>query len=47
MKAHARDALTLTHIPQPIHRLSEIVAILSADVTSIHSFPEIARSYAE
>lgn len=31
--------LTFTHIPHPIHRVSEIVAILSAGVTSIHSFP--------
>ena len=30
---------TFTHIPQPMHSVSEIVAILSAGVTSIHSFP--------
>ena len=31
--------LTFTHMPQPMHRVSEIVAILSAGVTSIHNFP--------
>ncbi|PBK80233.1 hypothetical protein ARMGADRAFT_949817, partial [Armillaria gallica] len=31
----------LTHIPQPIHRNSEINAILSEDLTSIQSFPDI------
>ncbi|KAK0495868.1 hypothetical protein EDD18DRAFT_1074639 [Armillaria luteobubalina] len=31
----------LTHIPQPIHRNSEINAILSEDLTSMQSFPEI------
>ncbi|KAK0203544.1 hypothetical protein DFS33DRAFT_1260452 [Desarmillaria ectypa] len=31
----------LTHIPQPIHRNSEINAILSEGLTSIQSFPKI------
>lgn len=31
----------LTHIPQPIQRNSEINAILSEDLTSIQSFPDI------
>ncbi|KAM6503657.1 hypothetical protein JOM56_000600, partial [Amanita muscaria] len=29
----------LTQIPQPIHRNSEMKAILSVGFTSIHSFP--------
>jgi hypothetical protein len=29
----------LTHIPQPIHRTSEMKAILSVGVTSIHILP--------
>lgn len=29
-----------TQIPQPIQRNSEMKAILSLDLTSIHSFPE-------
>ena len=29
----------LTQIPQPIHKVSEINAILDAGVTSIHNFP--------
>lgn len=31
---------TFTQIPQPIHSCSEITAVLSVGVTSIHSFPE-------
>lgn len=30
---------TLMQIPQPIHSVSEIHAILHCDVTSMHSFP--------
>ncbi|EGW34941.1 uncharacterized protein SPAPADRAFT_131559, partial [Spathaspora passalidarum NRRL Y-27907] len=29
----------LTQIPQPIHKVSEMKAILDAGVTSIHNFP--------
>ena len=32
-------AYFLTQIPQPIHRISEIKAILSVGLTSMHSFP--------
>ncbi|KAJ7712727.1 hypothetical protein B0H16DRAFT_1342096 [Mycena metata] len=32
----------LTQIPQPIHRNSEMKAILSVGLTSIQSFPEIS-----
>ena len=35
--------LTLTHIPHPIQSVSDMKAILSAGVTSIHSFPVDAR----
>ena len=35
--------LTFTQIPQPMHSVSEIVAILSAGVTSIHSFPMVSE----
>ena len=31
--------VTFTHIPQPMHSDSDMVAILSCGVTSIHSFP--------
>ncbi|KAG7448783.1 uncharacterized protein BT62DRAFT_888852, partial [Guyanagaster necrorhizus] len=31
----------LTHIPQPIHRNSEMNAILSEGLTSMQSFPKI------
>lgn len=30
---------TLMQIPQPMHSVSEIHAILHSDVTSMHSFP--------
>ncbi|PVG04185.1 hypothetical protein CPB86DRAFT_693651, partial [Serendipita vermifera] len=30
----------LTHIPQPIHRTSEMNAILSDDLTSMQSLPQ-------
>ncbi|KAJ7016268.1 hypothetical protein C8F04DRAFT_982247 [Mycena alexandri] len=32
----------LTQIPQPMHRNSEMKAILSVDLTSMQSFPEIS-----
>ena len=31
---------TFTHMPQPMHSVSEMVAILSTGVTSMHSLPE-------
>ena len=31
--------LTFTHIPHPMHKVSDIVAILSTGVTSMHSLP--------
>ncbi|KAF8221080.1 hypothetical protein L208DRAFT_1330229, partial [Tricholoma matsutake] len=34
----------LTQIPQPMHRNSEMNAILSVGLTSIHSFPNIILS---
>ncbi|PFH49577.1 hypothetical protein AMATHDRAFT_147458 [Amanita thiersii Skay4041] len=40
---YAGDSLEshfLTHIPHPIHRNSEMKAILSVGLTSIHNFPE-------
>ncbi|KAJ3932380.1 MAG: hypothetical protein NXY57DRAFT_894300 [Lentinula lateritia] len=34
-----------THIPQPIHRISEINAILSVGLTSMHNFPGTFSTY--
>ena len=34
-----RVVLTFTQMPHPMHNCSEMVAILSAGVTSMHSFP--------
>ncbi|KAJ3782911.1 hypothetical protein GGU10DRAFT_274617, partial [Lentinula aff. detonsa] len=32
-----------THIPQPIHRISEINAILSVGLTSMHNLPSCCK----
>ncbi|KAJ6581832.1 hypothetical protein B0H19DRAFT_929649 [Mycena capillaripes] len=36
---NVREPDFLTQIPQPIHRNSEMKAILSVDLTSMQSFP--------
>lgn len=36
---HRKWAHFFTQIPQPMHKNSEMKAILSVDLTSIHSFP--------
>ena len=38
-KPYRRIKNTFAQIPQPIHNSSEMYAILSVGVTSIHSFP--------
>ncbi|KAF8884925.1 hypothetical protein CPB84DRAFT_1685664, partial [Gymnopilus junonius] len=35
----------LTQIPQPMHKNSEMNAILSLDLTSIQSLPDQARTF--
>ncbi|ABN67477.2 predicted protein [Scheffersomyces stipitis CBS 6054] len=35
----------LTQIPQPIHKFSEMKAILDAGVTSIHNFPVLTTGH--
>lgn len=39
-RTRSNIAQTLTQIPHPMHNSSEMKAVLEAEVTSIHSFPE-------
>lgn len=45
IQKEGRQLQTLTQMPQPIHRDSEMKAILLCGVTSIHSFPANISSH--